>query len=295
MKALMLLLKVLLLLFLFSPACISKADQAGAMISQKVNTREIDFVNFREAKFSFLNITALVKRVVENSFLCAFSCLKNLACFSFNVAAFPDKAGKFTCEILTSDKYNNSENFLPSKTLHHFSIESPCSSWPCRNNGTCVSLYETNSYVCICNKGFTGTHCEMALCPAGFVVYKESCYYINKEMHDSWNNSRKFCQSLGADLAVIKSFDENKFLLDKLLKKSNRATGWIGLRRTNDTFYWLDDRVQGHDSPGWDPKEPNNLGGNEKCGELRQRAQWNDLNCDKTTPAPLCQKPFCVV
>ena len=93
------------------------------MISQKVNTREIDFVNFREAKFSFLNITALVKRVVENSFLCAFSCLKNLACFSFNVAAFPDKAGKFTCEILTSDKYNNSENFLPSKTLHHFSIE----------------------------------------------------------------------------------------------------------------------------------------------------------------------------
>ena len=99
------------------------ADQIGAMISQKVNTRGIDFVNFREAKFSFLNITALVKRVVENSLSCAFSCLKNLACFSFNLAAFPDKAGKFTCEILTSDKYNNSENFLPSKTFHHFSIE----------------------------------------------------------------------------------------------------------------------------------------------------------------------------
>ena len=77
------------------------------MISQKVNTREIDSVNIREAKFSFLNITALVKRVVENSLSCAFSCLKNLACFSFNVAAFPDKARKFTCEILTLDKYNN--------------------------------------------------------------------------------------------------------------------------------------------------------------------------------------------
>ena len=99
------------------------------MISQKVNTREIDFVNFREAKFSFLNITALVKRVVENSFLCAFSCLKNLACFSFNVAAFPDKAGKFTCEILASDKYNNSELFLSSKTLHHFSIEVRINRW----------------------------------------------------------------------------------------------------------------------------------------------------------------------
>ena len=82
------------------------------MISQKVNTRQIDFVNFIEEKFSFLNITAIAKSVVEDSFKCAFSCLENLACFSFNVAAFPDKAGKFTCEILTSDKYNNSKNFL---------------------------------------------------------------------------------------------------------------------------------------------------------------------------------------
>lgn len=94
---------------------------------------------------------------------------------------------------------------------------------------------------------------------------------------------------------MVKSFDENKFLLDKLLKKSSRDTGWIGLRRTNNTFYWLDDRVEGSDSPGWDPEEPNNLGGNEKCGELRQRAKWNDLNCDNTAPAPLCQKPFYVV
>ena len=101
---------------------IFSADQAGVMISQKANTREIDFVNFIEEKFSFLNITALAKSVVEDSFKCAFSCLENLACFSFNVAAFPDKAGKFTCEILTSDKYNNSKNFLPSKTFHHFSI-----------------------------------------------------------------------------------------------------------------------------------------------------------------------------
>ena len=36
-------------------------------------------------------------------------------CFSFHVAAFRDKAGKFTCEIITSDKYNSSETELPSK------------------------------------------------------------------------------------------------------------------------------------------------------------------------------------
>ena len=92
------------------------------MIRQGGNTRDSGFAYFTEEKFSFLNITALVKRVVENSLSCAFSCLKNLACFSFNFAAFPDKAGKFTCEILWTDKYNSSENFLSSKTFHHFSI-----------------------------------------------------------------------------------------------------------------------------------------------------------------------------
>ena len=91
-------------------------------VSRKRITQTFEFVNFKEHKFSFLNITALVKRVVEDSLSCAFSCLDNLACFSSNVAASPDKAGKFTCEILSSDKYNSFENFLPSKTLHYFGI-----------------------------------------------------------------------------------------------------------------------------------------------------------------------------
>ena len=91
-------------------------------VSRKGITQRFEFVNFQEHKFSFLNITALAKRVVKDSLSCAFSCLDNLACFSFNVAAFPDNARKLTCELLLSDKYNNSENFLPSETLHHFSI-----------------------------------------------------------------------------------------------------------------------------------------------------------------------------
>ena len=91
-------------------------------VSRKRITQRFEFVNFKEHKFSFLNITALVKRVVEDSLSCAFSCLDNLACFSFNGAASPDKAGKFTCEILSSDKYNSFENFLPSETLHYFGI-----------------------------------------------------------------------------------------------------------------------------------------------------------------------------
>ena len=72
-------------------------DEIVPAISRKAIPQKFQLVNFKEDKFSFLNITALVKRIV-------------------------DKAGKFTCEILSSDKYNNSEGFLPSKNFHHFSI-----------------------------------------------------------------------------------------------------------------------------------------------------------------------------
>ena len=79
--------------------------------------QKFEFVNFKGYKFSFLNITALVKSVVEDSLSFVFSCLENLACF-----LFLDKAGKFACEILSMDECSNSENFLLSKTFHHFNI-----------------------------------------------------------------------------------------------------------------------------------------------------------------------------
>ena len=39
-------------------------------------------------------------------------------------------------------------------------LQSPCINLPCKNNGKCISLIETNSYVCACEKIFTGKHCE---------------------------------------------------------------------------------------------------------------------------------------
>ena len=83
------------LLFFFN-LFVFQADQAAVMISRGGNIRESGFAYFIEEKFSHLNIAPAVKRVAENSLSCAFSCLRNLACFSFNFAAFPDQAGKFT-------------------------------------------------------------------------------------------------------------------------------------------------------------------------------------------------------
>ncbi|XP_015770591.1 PREDICTED: ficolin-2-like isoform X2 [Acropora digitifera] len=136
------------------------------MISREVNTWESGSAYFIEEKFSHLNIAALVKLVAEKSLSCAFSCLKHLACFSFNFAAFPDKTGKFTCEILSSDKYNNSKSLLPSTTFHHFSIVSACDSknFPCGEKEICIPDYHRNSLKRKCQSGNTGSPCEPKSC-----------------------------------------------------------------------------------------------------------------------------------
>lgn len=41
-----------------------------------------------------------------------------------------------------------------------FRFQSPCSRWPCQNNGTCVPQYEKNSFVCLCTREFSGKTCQ---------------------------------------------------------------------------------------------------------------------------------------
>ncbi|KAL9961743.1 hypothetical protein ACROYT_G030749 [Oculina patagonica] len=118
------------------------------------------FINFKKDEFSYLNITSIGSDLIKDGSECGFACLEIPTCFSYNLAAFADISEKLLCELLPSDKYNNSDKFIVSPLFHHYSIPSPCSSWPCQNNGTCISHYEKKSYVCHCVKGFTGRHCQ---------------------------------------------------------------------------------------------------------------------------------------
>ena len=77
---------------------------------------------FSQNDFSYLNINPVGTCLVVQSTECALTCLQHLSCFSFNLAAFSDNNGKLLCEHLPSDKNNNSEKFVASKTYHHFSI-----------------------------------------------------------------------------------------------------------------------------------------------------------------------------
>ena len=86
-------------------------------------------------KFSHLNITSLGTDYVLNGEECGFACANIPSCFSYNLVAFHDNIGRILCELLPSEKYNNSNKFMRSKLFHHFSIA--------------VSTSLTNSLKCI--------------------------------------------------------------------------------------------------------------------------------------------------
>ena len=80
------------------------------------------YVNFMISEFSYLNITSIGRNLIQEENDCGYACLEIPSCFSYNVAAFPDVNGKLLCELLPSDKYNNSDTFNASKEFHHFYI-----------------------------------------------------------------------------------------------------------------------------------------------------------------------------
>ena len=109
---------------------------------------------------------------------------------------------------------------------------------------------------------------------------------MEKTATSKWQDARKKCQNMGADLAIITSLDENRFIAN-LTKKYNINKGlgiWFGLQRLADSkFYWIDGTpLEGH-FQAWGQGQPDNSGG-ENCGHMRglvdqPPGQWNDLPC----------------
>ena len=101
----------------------SEIQEPDKAVSRDGSNNGIRYVNLLQDKFSYLNISALSGRdFVDNKPECSVACLDILSCFSFNVGAVPDVNDRFPCELLPSDKYNNSDKLVHSDVFHHFSI-----------------------------------------------------------------------------------------------------------------------------------------------------------------------------
>ncbi|KAL9951911.1 hypothetical protein ACROYT_G044657 [Oculina patagonica] len=125
-------------------------------------TDDISFGNFKQNSFHYLWVQKITSSKVADQSDCAFLCVGDPKCFSFNVAAYPDSKGLYLCEVLATDKYRETKKFHANAKFHHYSPSSPCESNPCKNGADCVPEYEVNSYRCRCKPGSSGTYCEMA-------------------------------------------------------------------------------------------------------------------------------------
>ena len=78
---------------------------------------------FVKEEYHFLNVPGIGTFTVYDTFDCTFECLSNPSCFSLNLAASKGADGKLWCELLTSNKDINPDEFKENMTSHHFALK----------------------------------------------------------------------------------------------------------------------------------------------------------------------------
>ena len=78
---------------------------------------------FVKEEYRFLNVPGIGTFTVYDTFDCTFECLSNPSCLSLNLVASKEEGGKLWCELLTSNKDINPDEFKENKTSHHFALK----------------------------------------------------------------------------------------------------------------------------------------------------------------------------
>ena len=126
-------------------------------------------------------------------------------------------------------------------------------------------------------------------CPEGWVENGNQCYFILPEKKEAFVGLY-LCKQLGATLPIIKSAEENAFLLSLTEGKGDPRLGMIAPNGDN-VFEWLDGTAVADTFSPWDAGEPNNAG-SENCGLLyasgSRKGTWNNDPCRYSRPI-VCQ------
>ena len=83
--------------------------------------RDFSVGDFRQNQYQYLWTTKVTSSAVTDNIDCAFLCVGESTCFSFNMAVEPDSKGLFLCELLSTDKYRATEKLHPNGSYDHFS------------------------------------------------------------------------------------------------------------------------------------------------------------------------------
>ena len=93
-------------------------------LKRSASQNGISYANFVVHKFQHLQGSLLDSSCeVVQANECAFICVNNPPCVSFNIALLPDENGKFRCELLSEDMFRSQDNLTVSQQFHHYSIK----------------------------------------------------------------------------------------------------------------------------------------------------------------------------
>uniref|UniRef100_A0A8C3XBH0 Mannose receptor C-type 1 n=1 Tax=Cyanoderma ruficeps TaxID=181631 RepID=A0A8C3XBH0_9PASS len=111
----------------------------------------------------------------------------------------------------------------------------------------------------------------------GWVIYEDKLYYISKEQV-SMEEAREFCRKYSADLAVVNSNSERRFLKRVLINNYLYIFSLSWMDGTPVTYV------------AWAPNEPNFANNEENCVVmLSEHGLWNDISCSSANKF-ICEK-----
>ncbi|KAI1901236.1 hypothetical protein AGOR_G00032220 [Albula goreensis] len=138
---------------------------------------------------------------------------------------------------------------------------------PNNYNGSehCVEMYTTGLWNdCCCDDEFNR---RPFICYDGGAAQR----YILITESKTWREAQSYCRENHTDLASVRNQAENQ----EIQQIAGEMAVWIGLFR--ESWKWSDQSSSSYRY--WRSGEPNNAGGNEKCGEV-WLGYWNDANCE---------------
>ncbi|XP_074423070.1 C-type lectin domain family 4 member E-like isoform X3 [Larus michahellis] len=113
-------------------------------------------------------------------------------------------------------------------------------------------------------------------CPAGWQQFAKTCYFFSSAaMH--WLAAKEHCTRFNAQLAVVNTEQENKFLANHIME--NRVF-WLGLTDMDkeSNWQWVDGSSLA--LTFWNSGEPNDAGHQgEDCATILPNGYWNDIPC----------------
>ncbi|CAL8313753.1 unnamed protein product [Merluccius merluccius] len=128
-------------------------------------------------------------------------------------------------------------------------------------------------------------------CPPDWIHYRDSCYYLSKDMQ-SFDDAEAVCEKKSGSLLVMEDTEEQTWLREQM---SGKGYFWMGLtdRLEENAWRWLDGKKPSFTM--WKQDQPDNWSyGHEEgedCAGILNDGLWNDFYCEDLMNF-ICEKPM---